>query len=53
MKKTHIVKKRQVQHTVNERWVAQALDHPFLLRLLSTHLRLFEASELAASEGTL
>lgn len=37
MRKDHLVKKRQVQHVLNERWVGQALQHPFLCTLLSTY----------------
>ena len=42
MRKEHLVAKKQVQHVLNERWVGQALHHPFLLTLLST----FQAEEM-------
>ena len=37
MRKDHLVKKRQVGHVLNERWVGQALHHPFVCTLISTY----------------
>lgn len=36
LKKSEIIKLRQVEHTMNEKQILEQLDHPFLVKILGT-----------------
>lgn len=37
MRKDHILKKKQATHIMNEKLVAELVDHPFVLKLICTY----------------
>ena len=36
LRKSEIIKLRQVEHTINEKNILEQLDHPFLVKMLGT-----------------